>query len=306
MIITPITQTSLYELDSQLKTLIKLYKKNKLPNKILLSGQKGIGKSTMAYHLINFILSEDEEYSYEINNNKIDQNNRSYKLILNKTNPNFILIDVLDEKKKIDIQQIRNLIISLNKSSFNEKPRIVLIDNIEYLNTNSINALLKTLEEPGNNIFFILINNNKKILDTLKSRCLNFNIYLSNNQSIKVCKKLIDPEKYSLLHEDLTNYYITPGKIYNLIRFAEETNIDLANMNLDKLLRLIIDKSLYKNQPQFKDYFYELIEIFILNNVSNKSFEVFNYFIKKINNLKKFNLNEETLFLEFKEKLLNG
>ena len=100
MIITPITQTSLYELDSQLKTLIKLYKKNKLPNKILLSGQKGIGKSTMAYHLINFILSEDEEYSYEINNNKIDQNNRSYKLILNKTNPNFILIDVLDEKKR--------------------------------------------------------------------------------------------------------------------------------------------------------------------------------------------------------------
>ena len=44
----------------------------------------------------------------------------------------------------------------------------------------------------------------------------------------------------------------------------------------------------------------------MLNNVSNKSFEVFNYFIKKINNLKKFNLNEETLFLEFKEKLLNG
>ena len=85
----------------------------------------------MAYHLINYILSEHEEFPYEINNYKINHNNKSYKLILNKTNPNFILIDVLDEKKRIDIQQIRNLIISLNKSSFNQKPRIVLIDNIE-------------------------------------------------------------------------------------------------------------------------------------------------------------------------------
>ena len=34
-----------------------------LPNKILLSGQKGIGKSTLCYHLINYILSKDEDYS---------------------------------------------------------------------------------------------------------------------------------------------------------------------------------------------------------------------------------------------------
>ena len=53
-------------------------------------------------------------------------------------------------------------------------------------------------------------------------------------------------------------------------------------MNLDELLKFIIDKSLYKTEPYIKDYFYELIEIFILNNVSNKSFEIFNYFIKKL------------------------
>ena len=64
------------------------------------------------------------------------------------------------------------------------------------MNINSINALLKTLEEPGKNIFFILINNNKKILETLKSRCLNFNIFLTNNQSIQVCKNLIKNNKY--------------------------------------------------------------------------------------------------------------
>ena len=58
------------------------------------------------------------------------------KLITNKSNPNFILIDIDTDKKSIDINQIRNLILTLNKSSFNIKPRFVLIDNIELMNTN--------------------------------------------------------------------------------------------------------------------------------------------------------------------------
>ena len=58
-----------------------------------------------------------------------------------------------------------------------------MIDNIETLNINSINALLKILEEPNENINFILISNNKKILPTLKSRCINFKISISYNES---------------------------------------------------------------------------------------------------------------------------
>ncbi len=37
----------------------------------------------------------------------------------------------MNEKKNIDIAQIRNMITNLNKSSFNSKPRFILIDNIE-------------------------------------------------------------------------------------------------------------------------------------------------------------------------------
>ena len=55
-----------------------------------------------------------------------------YKTILNKSNPNFYLLDINLEKKSIDINQIRKLISNLNKSSFNKKPRFVLIDNIEF------------------------------------------------------------------------------------------------------------------------------------------------------------------------------
>ena len=145
-----------------------------LPNKILLSGQKGIGKSTLAYHFINYVLSKNEEFKYNVDDLKINTNNHSYKLSLNKSNPNLILVDVNVDKKMIDINQIRELILNLNKSSFNDKPRFVLIDNIEFLNINSVNALLKVLEEPNQNIFFILINNDKKVLPTLKSRCINF------------------------------------------------------------------------------------------------------------------------------------
>ena len=48
-------QLKLYGLENNLNELIKLYDNKKLPNKILLSGQKGIGKCTLAYHLINYI-----------------------------------------------------------------------------------------------------------------------------------------------------------------------------------------------------------------------------------------------------------
>ena len=60
-----------------------------------------------------------------------------------------------------------------NKSSFNNLCKVILIDNIEFLNTNSVNALLKIIEEPNNNIFFFLIHDNKKqILEKKANRQL--------------------------------------------------------------------------------------------------------------------------------------
>ena len=194
--IEPINQIKLFGLTKYFIELSVLYENNKLPNKILLSGQKGLGKSTLSYHFINYVLSKDEEYSYDFDNFKINQDNRSFKTILNKSNPNFFLVDISFEKKVIDINQIRDLINKLNKSSLNTKPRFVLIDNIEFLNTNSINALLKVLEEPSINIHFILINNNKEILPTLLSRCINFKISLSNNESLLIADKLLNGKMY--------------------------------------------------------------------------------------------------------------
>ena len=121
MNLEPSTQKNLYGHKLIIDNLIKLYKTNKFPNKILLSGVKGIGKSTLSYHLINFILSENEKYSYNCKNYEINPENKSYKLLQNKSNPNFYLVDIDEDKKNIDINQIRELIINLNKSSFNRK-----------------------------------------------------------------------------------------------------------------------------------------------------------------------------------------
>ena len=306
MTLFPINQKNLYGLENELNELITLYKNAKLPNKILLSGQKGIGKSTLAYHLINYILSNNEDFSYDLNKYLINDQNRSFKLIQNNSNPNFTLIDVPEEKKVIDINQIRSLISNLKKSSFNDKPRFVLIDNIEYLNTNSINALLKILEEPSENVFFILIHNNKKILPTLKSRCLDFKISLSNSDSYEISKQIIRSDISNFISEDLLDYYFTPGKIYNLVKFSQDNNLNLQKLNLINFLKKIIDEGYYKKESSIRFMINDFVELFLVRTLSNSSYDIFSYFSKKFSNVKKFNLDEESFYLEFKEKILNG
>ena len=306
MNLNPQNQLNLYGVEENLRTLIALYDKGNLPSKILLTGQKGVGKCTLAYHLINYILSKDEEFSYNINEFKIYSKNRSFKLITNGTNPNFQLLDVSIDKKQINIDQIRNLLLNIKKSSFNDKPRFILIDNIEYLNKNSVNALLKDLEEPNENIYFILINNQRKLISTLKSRCLNFNISLSNETSLKVINQLMGDDIFDHVNNELINYYFTPGNIYNLNKFAIENEINLKDMKLKEFLKKMIKENYFKKDQNFKYLFYDYLELFLKNISSIDNMDYYSYFVKKIDNFKKYNLDEESLFIEFNEKILNG
>tara|TARA_B100000768_G_scaffold42871_1_gene41707 strand:- start:529 stop:1458 length:930 start_codon:yes stop_codon:yes gene_type:complete len=309
MNLEPSRQLNLFSHKVEFHKLITLYKNNNLPNKILFSGEKGIGKCTLAYHLVNYILSSNEDFSYDLDNLKIISDNKSFRLVQNKSNPNFILVDIVEEKKNIDIGQIRNLILTLNKSSFNTKPRFILIDNIELLNINAVNALLKILEEPNDNINFILINNNKRILPTLKSRCLNFKIQLTSNQSIDITNKILENNYNKFLNEDFVNNYSTPGEILNLIDFANKNDIDLIETNLKDLIKKIIMDKLYKKNNSIKILIYSLMESYFRKNVSVKNIKLiasYTYFLRKINNTKTFNLDEESLFMEFEDRILNG
>jgi len=304
--------TKLHALEIFFTEFTKLYNDKKMPNKILLSGKKGLGKSTLAYHVINYALSLNEEYKYDISSFRINKNNRSFKLIQNNSHPNFYLIDLEDEKKSINIDQVRTMIAYTNKSSFNNLPRFILIDNIEYLNKNSNNALLKVIEEPNNNIFFILINNNEKdILPTLKSRCINFKINLSFDETVRTINLLLDKNIFEIINYDLINYYTTPGEIINLVNLAEEKKINLKELTTLELLILLIDKGYYKKNIYVKKLIISFIQLFFLKEyklsaAKNSLLNLYHNFILKINNTEKFNLDEESLFLEFKSKLLNG
>jgi len=300
---TPSTQTNLYGLDNFFLELTNLFDQKKFPNKILLSGEKGSGKCTLAYHLINYILSSNEDFSYDKSKFLINEENKSYKLIQNKSNPNFKLIDISDDKKFIDINQIRDLIVDMNKSSFNEKFRFVLIDNIEFLNKNSVNALLKILEEPNKNVHFILIHNNKKILPTLSSRCINFKISLTHEQSLKITNSIIGENILNKINEDLIHHYLTPGSFLNLLKFSEDYEVDLFKITLKEFLTLIIEQNYYKKDNLVKYMLYDFIELFFRNNNFSN---LYSYFLKKIDDCKKYNLDEESLLMEFETKVLNG
>ena len=65
----------------------------------------------------------------------------------------------------------------------------------------------------------------------------------------------------------------------------------------------------YKKDQFIKYLIYSLIEIYFRKNISVKNIKLLsvqNYFLKKINYTKIFNLDDETLFMEFEDRVLNG
>ena len=80
-------------------------------------------------------------------------------------------------------------------------------------------------------------------------------------------------------------------------------------MDLNIFLKTLIDNNHYKKDSRIKIFIYDLVEFYFtkLNrSISNNIYEKYNYFLQRIINTKKFNLDEESLFIEFKDKMLNG
>ena len=116
-ICNPINQLELYGYENYFNFFEKLYKKNKLPNSIILSGSKGLGKATFAYHFINFLLSQDENYKYNKEKFTINSNNSTYKLATNGIHSNLFILDSFDEEN-VKIEKIRELLLFLNKTTY--------------------------------------------------------------------------------------------------------------------------------------------------------------------------------------------
>lgn len=310
MDLKPKSQEKLIGYENLFNHFVKLLNEEKLPNKIIISGNKGIGKSTYAYHFINYIFSKKEKNPYDLNQYKIQSENKSFKLMKNFTHPNFHLIDLLDGKKIIEISQIRKAISYSQMSSFDNNYKVVLIDNIEYLNLYSANALLKIMEEPNDKLLFILIHDNsKQIIKTIESRCIVFKKQFSFDENLSIANNLAGVNFKNLFNPTIINHYFTIGDFLYLYDFSLKNNLDINKLSLKNLLLHLIDFKIYKNNSDLINLIYKLIESYFhysyLNNKNLNIYKLYDYFVKKINYTNKFNLDIESLFLEFKNKVTN-
>ena len=308
-------QEKLFSYDHYFKLFIKLYNNNLLPNKILLTGQSGLGKSTFAYHFINSILSDKEDHSYDFMNFNINPLNRSFRLINQKYHPNFYLIENFNDKRIIDIKQVKNMISYVNKTTYEKKIKFVLIDNAEYLNLSSVNALLKIVEEPPSNTFIIFIHNSSiKLIETLKSRCIEFKIFFSNQKKQIILKNLLMYHDLKIdinLLEKIKSFYDSPGTILNLIKLINEGVIDMNNPNLIGVISNLMEFILKNKNNTNLNLLQNVIELFFfqeLKKTNNKNKISLNYtkVINGLNFFRKYNIDMNNTFYEIKENIVHG
>ena len=94
-----------------------------------------------------------------------------------------------------------------------------------------------------------------------------------------------------------------------MINFANDKKINLKSSSLKDVLNILIENSYYKKNKNVKNLIINLIELYFLKEyqlTSAKSslLNTYHNFLNKINNTETFNLDEESLFFEFKSKLL--
>ena len=124
---------------------------------------------------------------------------------------------------KITKSRLREIIKFTNQSSLKNRSRFIIIDDVEYLNINSSNALLKSLEEPNANVYFFLIfNSETNILGTIKSRCLEYKIDLKIDDTKSIIDNYFNEKIYDHINDSIKNYYSTPKFLISLINYLRE------------------------------------------------------------------------------------
>ena len=203
----------------------------------MLSGKKGLGKSTLINHLMFFVF---DELNYDQKNYELNIGSVIYNQFINDVFPNIIYIAGTDFKNT-KIEDIRSLKSKILQSTISNKPRFIIFDDVELFNNNSLNALLKIMEEPSKNNYFLLINNNSKpLLETVKSRCLDIKIILNEQKRQKIIMLLIEKFAIDLMIDPKTSM-LTPGNFIKFNYIYQENNISNDNLyikNLGSLLNL--------------------------------------------------------------------
>ena len=297
---------NLFGLEENLKFLLNLYNKKKLPKVLMLSGAKGSGKSTLINHFLFSIFDSD---NYNEKNFNLSINSSFLKQFKNNIFSNIIYINGSDFKS-IKIDDIRDLKNKISKSAILNKDRFIILNNIELFNHNSLNALLKIIEEPSENNYFILINNKSKpLLETVKSRTLEIKIILSEIQRLEIIENLINLYDLELILEPKSSK-LTPGDFVKFNHICNEYKILPANDLIDNITLLL---DLYKKNKDilFINLVFFTINYYFNNLIEKKGFkkekiyEMRNYIFNNLNNFMVYNINQKSL-LNILDKKLNN
>ena len=213
------------------QTITNAIKLGKTPNAYLLTGIRGVGKTTTARLIAKALNCEKN------NDPKINCSGEKFCPTCQEIiNSNHIDILEMDAASKTGIDDVRELIENSKYSPTSAKFKIFIIDEVHMLSKQAFNGLLKTLEEPPPSLKFILATTEvRKIPVTILSRCQRFDLKrVSVEQLCEHLKKIADKEK---------------GKISeDAIKLIARTSEGSVRDSISLLDRALISQSINENK----------------------------------------------------------
>ena len=164
--------------DHAVVALRNIIKNQKIHNGYIFSGTRGIGKTSLARLFAKALNCQ------QYDSVKGDVCNKCPSCIDIQNNSHLDLIEI-DAASNSKVEEMRELLDSVQYSPSSGKYKIYLIDEVHMLSKNAWNAMLKTLEEPPEHVVFLMATTESdKIPKTIISRCLQFNLKVVSDNSI--------------------------------------------------------------------------------------------------------------------------
>lgn len=178
------------------KTLTSAIELGKIAHAFLFTGPRGTGKTSTARILAKSLNCKNGPTTHPCGECE------SCRDITNSVPIDVIEIDAASNRKVEDTQ---NILEKIQYVPVNGRYKIYIIDEVHMLTNHAFNALLKTLEEPPQNVIFILATTEvHKVLDTIKSRCQRFDFRrITTEDIVKHLRYISDQEKINISDDAL-------------------------------------------------------------------------------------------------------
>lgn len=158
----------------------KLYESGKMPHTMILYGEEGLGKTTAALELSGLLTGMEEQIWDFWETTKPDEAEKESVFVF----ANRCVWYLKPLNMELKIEQFRQFLEEM--PSFDERPHVCIIDEAQTMKDPIANSLLKTLEEPVGNLYFILIAHDiTALLPTIISRSERFPFFALSESEYK-------------------------------------------------------------------------------------------------------------------------